>query len=114
MIRERPDRVSDPMKPLSAIILAAGKGTRMQSDLPKVAHAVAGMPMVCWVARACAEAGCSRIVIVVGYQREVVRQCLADFAPAGVEVQYAVQAGHAETRSQCVQPFAPSHVDLQI
>lgn len=88
------------MKPLSAIILAAGKGTRMQSDLPKVAHAVAGMPMVCWVARACAEAGCSRIVIVVGYQREVVRQCLADFAPPGVEVQYAVQdeqlgTGHA-------------------
>lgn len=88
------------MPPLSAIILAAGKGTRMQSDLPKVAHEVAGRPMVWWVAKACAQAGCSRIVVVVGYQREVVKQCLADFAFPGVQIEYAVQdeqlgTGHA-------------------
>ncbi|GAB4546707.1 MAG: NTP transferase domain-containing protein [Phycisphaerales bacterium] len=57
----------------SAVILAAGKGTRMQSDLPKVAHEVAGAPMVLWVARACVEAGCERIVVVVGYEQETVR-----------------------------------------
>lgn len=90
------------MHSLSALILAAGKGTRMQSDLPKVAHPVAGEPMVRWVVRACAEAGCSRIVVVVGYQQEVVREALADLqaeiAPATIE--FAVQneqlgTGHA-------------------
>jgi bifunctional UDP-N-acetylglucosamine pyrophosphorylase / glucosamine-1-phosphate N-acetyltransferase len=90
------------MKTFSALILAAGKGTRMQSDLPKVAHEIAGEPMVRWVVRACAEAGCSRIVVVVGYQQQVVRDALAgleaEIAPATIE--FAVQneqlgTGHA-------------------
>lgn len=90
------------MKSFSAIILAAGKGTRMKSDLPKVAHEIAGEPMVRWVVRACADAGCTRIVVVVGYQQEIVRQSLADLrgqiAPASIE--FAVQdqqlgTGHA-------------------
>lgn len=81
----------------SAIILAAGKGTRMKSDLPKVAHEVAGKPMVEWVARACAEAGCERIVIIVGYQQDVVRDI---FKGSGLPVEFAVQdvqhgTGHA-------------------
>ncbi|MEM1423120.1 MAG: NTP transferase domain-containing protein [Planctomycetota bacterium] len=63
---------------LSAVILAAGKGTRMRSDLPKVAHEVAGAPMVLWVAKACAGAGCSRIVVVVGYEQETVRAIFED------------------------------------
>lgn len=90
------------MKTFSALILAAGKGTRMQSDLPKVAHAIAGEPMVRWVVRACAEAGCGRIVVVVGYQQEVVRQALADLAAqiAPATIEFAVQSeqlgtGHA-------------------
>lgn len=88
------------MQPLSAIILAAGKGTRMRSDLPKVAHEVAGRPMVNWVAQACAEAGCTRVVVVVGYQRDVVKGCLASFSAPGVTVEYAIQdeqlgTGHA-------------------
>ena len=58
---------------LSAVILAAGKGTRMRSDLPTVAHEGAGAPMVLWVAKACAEAGCGKIVVVVGYDQETVR-----------------------------------------
>jgi bifunctional UDP-N-acetylglucosamine pyrophosphorylase/glucosamine-1-phosphate N-acetyltransferase len=59
--------------PLAAIILAAGKGKRMHSDLPKVAHAVAGEPMVRWVVQACREVGASPIVLVVGHGAEVVR-----------------------------------------
>lgn len=58
---------------LVAIILAAGKGTRMASDLPKVVHEVADAPMVEWVARACRDAGCGRIIIVVGHRQELVR-----------------------------------------
>lgn len=91
----------DDMPKRTAIIMAAGKGTRMQSDLPKVVHPVAGEPMVRWVVRACAEAGCQRIVVVVGYQQETVRNALLGVAlPAGAELVYALQdeqlgTGHA-------------------
>ncbi len=88
-------------KPPIAIILAAGKGTRMESDLPKVVHPVGGRPMVCAVVDACREAGCERIVLVVGYKQEVVRDLMAK---QGAEwnrgIEYAVQeqqlgTGHA-------------------
>lgn len=60
----------------SAIILAAGKGTRMGGDLAKVLHRVADRPMLAWVVDACREAGCDRIVVVVGYQADDVRASL--------------------------------------
>jgi len=78
-----------------AVILAAGKGTRMKSDLPKVAHHVGGRPMVCAVVDACRAAGVGRVVVVVGYEQGVVREALAGF-----DVEFAVQeeqlgTGHA-------------------
>ncbi|GJM19599.1 MAG: hypothetical protein DHS20C14_18120 [Phycisphaeraceae bacterium] len=84
-------------RPLAAIILAAGKGTRMNSDLPKVVHPVGGRAMVCAVVDACLDAGCSRIVVVVGYKQELVREALAAY---GDTVEFAVQGeqlgtGHA-------------------
>ncbi len=60
-----------------AIILAAGKGTRMGGDLPKVIYQAAGQPMVLWVVRACLEAGISRCIVVVGHQGEKVKDALA-------------------------------------
>ncbi len=80
----------------AAVILAAGKGTRMRSDLPKVVHPVGGRAMVCAVVDACREVGCERIVVVVGYKQELVRDALASHA--GIE--FAVQSeqlgtGHA-------------------
>ncbi len=85
--------------PVSAIILAAGKGTRMKSDLPKVVHPIGGRAMVCAVVDACLAAGVSRIIVVVGYKQEEVRKALASY---GTRVEYAVQAeqlgtGHAVT-----------------
>ncbi|MEO0715351.1 MAG: NTP transferase domain-containing protein [Planctomycetota bacterium] len=82
--------------PPAAIIMAAGKGTRMRSELPKVCHEVGGRPMVCAVVDACRNAGCDRIVVIVGYKQELVREALAD--ESGVE--FAVQeeqlgTGHA-------------------
>lgn len=68
---------------VSAIILAAGKGTRMQSDLPKVCHPVGGRAMVCAVVDACIEAGVDHIVVVVGYRRPDVMAALRPYA--GVE-----------------------------
>ncbi len=52
--------------PLSAIVLAAGKGTRMRSPIPKVLHRFRGEPLVCHPVRAALAAGASRVVVVVG------------------------------------------------
>lgn len=60
-----------------AIILAAGKGTRMKSELPKVLVPVAGRPMVRYVIDALRAAGVDRIVVVVGYRADLVRAELA-------------------------------------
>lgn len=82
---------------VSAIVLAAGKGTRMNSDLPKVCHPIGGRPMVCAVVDACLEAGCDRVIAVVGYKHELVREALAEY---GDRVEFAMQeeqlgTGHA-------------------
>lgn len=76
------------------IILAAGKGTRMQSDLPKVLHEVDGVPMVARGIEALRDAGVTDIVVVVGYRAELVKETL------GPDFRYALQAeqlgtGHA-------------------
>ncbi|MFN0011408.1 MAG: NTP transferase domain-containing protein [Phycisphaerales bacterium] len=85
-----------------AVILAAGKGTRMQSDLPKVLHPIGGRPMVHAVVDACAEAGCRRIILVVGYMQDLVRETFAGTVGAirSAGVEFAVQdqqlgTGHA-------------------
>ena len=69
----------------SAIILAAGMGKRMQSDLPKVLHPVGNppRPMVCAVIDACRAAGCERIVLVVGHRQELVHEAVvAAYGPS--------------------------------
>jgi len=62
----------------SAIILAAGQGTRMKSDLPKVLHEVFGRPMLAYVLDACRGAGCDRLIVVIGHQADSVRRSFAD------------------------------------
>ncbi len=98
-----------------AIVMAAGKGTRMKSDLPKVVHPVGGRPMICAVVRACLDAGCSRVVLVVGYQQEKVREAIAaepEFAKGGgANIEFAVQAeqlgtGHAVMSTSALFPHA--------
>ncbi len=66
------------MEPTLAVVLAAGKGTRMESDLPKVLVPVCGRPMIRYVVDALREAGIEKIVVVVGYQAELVRKELAE------------------------------------
>ncbi|MCH2149381.1 MAG: NTP transferase domain-containing protein, partial [Phycisphaerales bacterium] len=83
-------------RPSAAIILAAGKGTRMAGDLPKVVHPVADAPMVKWVVDAVRAAGVQRIIVVVGYHAQDVKDVFA--ADDGIE--YVMQheqhgTGHA-------------------
>lgn len=61
-------------RPRIAVILAAGKGTRMISSLPKVLHLAAGRPLLAWVVDAARAAGCEQILIVVGHGAERVRE----------------------------------------
>lgn len=61
-----------------AVILAAGEGTRMKSDTPKVMHKICGIPMLEHVIRAGRGAGASKIVVVVGKHREVIIDAFKD------------------------------------
>ena len=70
-----------------AIVLAAGKGTRMNSDLPKVLCPVVGRPMIHFVLDALEKAGIKRQIVVVGYQADLVRQSLASRAQTNPESQ---------------------------
>ncbi|QWV93561.1 bifunctional UDP-N-acetylglucosamine diphosphorylase/glucosamine-1-phosphate N-acetyltransferase GlmU [Geomonas oryzisoli] len=90
------------MKKISAIVLAAGMGTRMKSNLVKVMHQVAGPPMIEWPVAAAFAAGVKRCVLVVGHQQEKVREYFAGRA----EIGFALQAeqlgtGHAV---RCAMP----------
>ncbi|HZN33598.1 MAG TPA: NTP transferase domain-containing protein, partial [Pirellulaceae bacterium] len=60
-----------------AVVLAAGMGTRMKSDLPKVLVPVLGRPMIEYVLEALAAAGIARSIVVIGYRAEDVRRLLA-------------------------------------
>jgi bifunctional UDP-N-acetylglucosamine pyrophosphorylase / glucosamine-1-phosphate N-acetyltransferase len=64
----------------SAVVMAAGQGTRMNSALPKVLHELCGRPMVAWPVLAAREAGAQRIVVVTSPEID-----LATALPAGVE-----------------------------
>ena len=64
------------MGELSAVVLAAGQGTRMKSKLPKVLHKVCGVPMVNQVIRIIKNAGCTRCIAVTGFKEELVRKSL--------------------------------------
>ena len=77
---------------LACIVLAAGRGTRMRSDLPKVLHPVAGMPMLGHVLKCAVALTPDRIVVVVGPEMENVSKYAA---PHDVAVQ-KLQRGTAD------------------
>jgi bifunctional UDP-N-acetylglucosamine pyrophosphorylase/glucosamine-1-phosphate N-acetyltransferase/UDP-N-acetylglucosamine pyrophosphorylase len=73
-------------KPI-AVVLAAGKGTRMGGDLPKVLFEAHGKPLVRWVLEALAAAGIHDRIVVIGYRGEMVEQALAGMAGVSFAVQ---------------------------
>ena len=82
--------------PMTAIILAAGEGTRMKSRHPKVMHKLLDRPLVSWVTRAARNAGADRIIVVVGNGAEEVRAHLASETDVEcVEQTERLGTGHA-------------------
>src|SRR3954469_18511983 len=80
----------------TAIILAAGKSTRMKSRRPKALHEICGKPMLQFVLDACYDAGCSRILLVVGHGKdEVIAQFEADKRIVWIEQTEQLGTGHA-------------------
>ncbi len=84
----------------AAVILAAGKGTRLRSRLPKVLHRVGGRPLLGWVIEAAREAGCDPILVVVGHGGEEVRAAFADQGLTWVEQHQQLGTGHAVAQAQ--------------
>src|SRR6266567_508061 len=81
---------------VAAIILAAGKSTRMKSRRPKVLHEVCGRPMLDYVLRACYDAGCDSVFVVVGHGKdEVIGQFGDDKRIVWIEQTEQLGTGHA-------------------
>jgi bifunctional UDP-N-acetylglucosamine pyrophosphorylase/glucosamine-1-phosphate N-acetyltransferase len=84
------------MADIHIVILAAGKGTRMKSSLPKVLHRAAGLPLIDHVLRAADTLLPSSITVVVGHQADAVREALGKRLGLGFALQQPqLGTGHA-------------------
>jgi bifunctional UDP-N-acetylglucosamine pyrophosphorylase/glucosamine-1-phosphate N-acetyltransferase len=96
-------------------IMAAGLGTRMKSDLPKVLHRIAGRPMLHWVVTAARAAGANRVVAILGHKADAVKTALdASFGAGAVDVALQTEqrgTGHAV---QCALPAVADEDDDRI
>lgn len=89
-----------------AVVLAAGKGTRMKSDLPKVATLLENKPLVVHVVETLKSLNINRIIIVVGFKKEVVMDILKGFEGVEfVEQKEQLGTGHALL---CAEPILDS------
>ena len=88
------------MKNVSAVILAAGKGTRMKSEYPKVLHEVCGLPLILHVVRQVRRVGIKKIIVVVGYRKDLVTKCLHTEKVEIVEQLKQLGTAHALLASQ--------------
>jgi bifunctional UDP-N-acetylglucosamine pyrophosphorylase/glucosamine-1-phosphate N-acetyltransferase len=80
---------------ITAVILAAGQGTRMKSSRPKVLHEILGRPMIAYLLDTLKEAGIDDIVVVVGHQAEAVQDALKEFGVRFVVQKPQLGTGHA-------------------
>lgn len=91
-------------KSIGAVILAAGKGTRMHSDLAKVLHTIDGRPMLAYSVDLARAVGAERIVAVIGHQAQQVRELCA--APGLLFVEQRPQLGTGHAVLQARKAFA--------
>lgn len=91
---------------VNVIILAAGQGTRMNSDLPKVLHPLGGAPLVVHALKAAAALDPARVVVVTGTGAEAVEAAVTDWTPEAVCVRQAEQLGTGHAVQQAQQALA--------
>jgi bifunctional UDP-N-acetylglucosamine pyrophosphorylase/glucosamine-1-phosphate N-acetyltransferase len=97
--------------PLALIVLAAGKGTRMKSDLHKVLHPIAGRPMLEHLLASAAELGAARQIVVAGHGREQLEKALGGRAAIAVQ---EPQLGTAHAVLQAREALADFSGDVLI
>src|SRR5687768_11428433 len=78
-------------RPLAAVVLAAGEGTRMRSSRPKPLHLLSGRAMLLHILDAVAEAGVERAVVVVGHGAERVTKKLREQGPPKLVLDFVEQ-----------------------
>lgn len=89
------------MEEFTAVVLAAGKGTRMKSDLPKVLHKVGGKSMLAHVLTAAKSAGAKRTIVVTGFGGDEVEKVFADEAEF-VRQKEQLGTGHAVLQTEAL------------
>ncbi|HEX9884680.1 MAG TPA: bifunctional UDP-N-acetylglucosamine diphosphorylase/glucosamine-1-phosphate N-acetyltransferase GlmU [Desulfobaccales bacterium] len=92
---------------ITAVVLAAGQGTRMKSSRPKVLHEILGRPMVAYLLDTLKDLGVQDIVAVVGYQADKVQEALKDYGARFVVQEPQLGTGHAV---QVAMPAVPHGV----
>ena len=98
------------MNNFKAVILAAGKGTRMDSELPKCINKVCDQPMVHYVIKACNDAGAREVCVVVGYRAFEVKSAVYDVVTFA-EQREQLGTGHAV---KCAADFIGTEGDTLV
>lgn len=102
-------------RPCIGVVLAAGKGTRLKSDLPKVLHPVLGKPMLQRVLESLAPLGLEKVIIVIGHQAQRVEAMVGEltlpFPVAFVVQEPQLGTGHAVMQ---VEPVLPRQSDVDV
>lgn len=95
--------------PLAVVILAAGKGTRMKSDLPKVLHRLAERPLIDHVIHTAQKLKPTQIVLVIGHEADLIRQTIGD-AVDYTEQRRQLGTGHAVAQAEILLRDHPGNV----
>jgi bifunctional UDP-N-acetylglucosamine pyrophosphorylase/glucosamine-1-phosphate N-acetyltransferase len=98
------------MTPLAAVILAAGKGTRMRSKTPKVLQPVAGRPMILYAVELVRALGAAPMVVVVGPQAEPIKRALPPGGWVAVEQTEPLGTGHAMRQTEPILKDFPGDI----
>ncbi|HIO65844.1 MAG TPA: bifunctional N-acetylglucosamine-1-phosphate uridyltransferase/glucosamine-1-phosphate acetyltransferase, partial [Planctomycetes bacterium] len=96
----------------SAILLAAGRGSRMKSRRPKVLHEILGVPMIEVITASVRDAGAADLIVVLGHGAEEVRGCLDD-GSARIAIQEK-QLGTADALLAALRQQPPAHPQVLV
>lgn len=97
------EAAATPVRKDVAVILAAGKSTRMKSKCPKALHRLCGRRLLDYILDACRGCGIERIVVVVGHQADALREALGDSVLYAEQTQQ-LGTGHALLQAESVVP----------